>query len=229
MLKPQKKISRREIKEDKLVTTYFNARKWAEENQRLVWYIILTPVAIAAIWFWWHSKVQEWNTDATAKLARVVPYYEQGKYDMAINGVPQEGVQGLQAIVDEHGSTQAGQLSKLYLANSYYALKNYDKALEYYDDISVSDKLVASSALSGAGSCYEMKGDYGNAASYFEKAASKNMLIIQAPDNLYRAAVNYAAVGKKDKAVELLRTLKKEFPTSTPARDCDRFIAEFSS
>jgi len=34
-------------------------------------------------------------------LAKVVPYFDQGKYDLAINGVPQEGTQGLQALVDE--------------------------------------------------------------------------------------------------------------------------------
>ena len=162
-------------------------------------------------------------------LAKVVPYFDQGKYDPAINGVPQEGTQGLQAIVDEHGSTKTGQLAKLYLANSYYAIKNYNKALEYYDDISVSDKLVSASAIAGAAACYEAKGDLSKAASYFEKAASKNMTLMQAPENLQRSAVDYAAAGKKEKAVELLQTLKKEFPTSTYAREVDRFIAEYSS
>jgi tetratricopeptide (TPR) repeat protein len=228
MLKPQKKISRKEIKEDKLVSSYFNMRRWIEENQRLVWYIVLAPVAIAAIWFWWNSKTTEWNEKATAMVAKVTPYYDQGRYDMAINGVPQEGVQGLQAVVDEHGSTQSGQIAKLYLANSYYAIKNYDKALEYYKDISVSDKLISAAALAGAAACYEAKNDYASAASYFEKAASKNMTLMQAPENLQRSAVNYAAAGKKEKAIELLQTLKKEFPASSTAREVDRFIAEYS-
>jgi len=162
-------------------------------------------------------------------LAKVSPYYDAGKYDQAINGVPQEGTQGLQAIVDEHGSTKAGQLAKLFLANSYYALKNYDKALEYYNDVSVSDKMVSATALAGVAACYEAKEDFSEAASYFEKAASKNMTSMQAPENLQRSAVNYAAVGKKEKAVELLQTLKKEFPASIYAREVDRFIAEYSS
>jgi TolA-binding protein len=74
-----------------------------------------------------------------------------------------------------------------------------------------------------------VKGDFSHAASYFEKAASKNMSLMQAPENLQRAAMNYAAAGEKEKAVELLQTLKKEFPTSPYARDVDRFIAEYSS
>ena len=229
MLKPQKKVSRKEIKEDKLVTAYFESRRWLEENKRLAGYIIAAPIVIALLWFWWHQKTNEWNDTATALLAKVAPYYDSGKYEMAIDGIPQEGTQGLLAIVSEHGSTSAGQVAKLYLANSYYALKNYDKALEYYDDVSVSDKMVASAALAGVASCYEAKGDFEKAASYFEKAASKNMTAVQAPENLQRAAVNYAAIGKKEKAVELLKTLKKEFPTTAIARDADRYIAEFSS
>jgi len=229
MLKPQKKVSRREIKEDKLVTAYFETRSWMEQNTKILSYVAIGLVGLAVIGFLWSKNRADSNDKATTMLAKISQYYDAGKYDLAINGVPQEGTQGLQAIVDEHGSTKTGQLAKLYLANSYYALKNYDKALECYEDISVSDKLVSASALAGAAACYEAKGDLSKAASYFEKAASKNMTPIQAPENLQRSAANYAAVGKKEKAVELLQTLKKEFPASTYARDVDRFIAEYSS
>jgi tetratricopeptide (TPR) repeat protein len=229
MLKPQKKVSRREIKEDKLVTTYFETRKWVEENKRIVGYIIATPLIIVALGFWWHQKTNEWNDQATTMVAKIFHYYDEGRYEMAINGVPQEGTQGLQAIVDEHGSTKTGQLVKLYLANAYFALKNFDKALEYYEAISVSDKMVTATAYTGMAACYEVQGDHSKAAAYFEKAAAKNMTLGQAPENLQRSAMNYAVAGKKEKAVELLQTLKKEFPTSVVARDVDRLIAEYSS
>ena len=229
MLKPQKKVSRKEIKEDKLVKTYFEAREWVEENQKIVAYIVAAPLILALLWFWWHSKTNEWNDNATTMLAKVIPFYDNGRYAETINGVPQEGIQGLQAIVDEYGSSHTGQIAKLYLANSYYATKNYDKAFTYYEDVSLSDKMITASAYAGAGSCYEAKGDFIKAAAYFEKAASKNMTSIQAPENLQRSAVNYAAAGKKDKAIELLQTLKKEFPTSSYARDVDRYIAEYNS
>jgi tetratricopeptide (TPR) repeat protein len=229
MLKPQKNISRKEIKEDRLVTTYFESRKWIEENKRLAGYIIAAPFVIAALWFWWSQKTTEANDNATTMLAKIAPYYDEGRYELAVNGVPQEGIQGLQAIVDEHGSTQMGQYAKLYLANSYFTMRNYEKALEYYDDVSVSDKMITASAIAGVAACYEAKGDFDKAASYFEKAASKNMTLVQAPENLQRSAFNYAAAGKKEKAIDILQTLKKEFPASSYARDVDLYIAEYSS
>jgi tetratricopeptide (TPR) repeat protein len=229
MLKPQKKINRREIKEDKLVTKYFETREWIDANTRILSYVAIALIGVAAIGFLWSKNRADSNEKATTMLAKAAPYYDDNKYDAAINGVPQEGIQGLQAVVDEHGSTQAGEIAKLYLANSYFALKNYDKALKYYDDISVRDPMITASAYAGMAACYEVKNDFSKAASYFEKAASKNMTLVQAPENLQRSAVNYAAAGKKEKAVELLQTLKKEFPTSPYARDVDRFIAEYNS
>ena len=228
MLKPQKKISRREIKEDKLVTKYFEARQWIDANTKILSYVGIGIAGLIVIGFLWSKNRSDSNEKATSMLAKVTQYDDEGRYDLAINGVPQEGTQGLQAIVDEHGNTKAGEIAKLYLANSYLALKNYDKALSTYDDISVSDKMITASAFAGMAACYEAKGDFIHAASNFEKAASINMTAMQAPENLQRSAVNYAAAGKKEKAIELLQMLKKEFPSSSYARDVDRFIAEYS-
>jgi tetratricopeptide (TPR) repeat protein len=228
MLKPQKKLNMKEVKEDKLVTFYFQARAWLDQNKRLAAYIVGIPIAIAVIVFFWVQKRNEWNVEATTKLAKVLPFYDQGKYQEAVSGVPQEGVQGLEAIVQEHGSVPSGEIAKLYLANSYYALGNYDKALSFYDGVSVSDKMLTSAAYAGEAACYEIKGNYSEAASYFEKAASKGIPELQAPENLQKAAVNYAAAGKKEKAVDLLQKIKKEYPASNEARNADRYIAEFT-
>jgi tetratricopeptide (TPR) repeat protein len=228
MLKPQKNISRREIKEDQLVTKYFETRQWIENNTKILSYVAIGVIAAATIAFIWSKNRVEANEKATTMLAKVIPYYDENKFEMAISGVPQEGIQGLQAIVDEHGSTKAGEIAKLYLASSYYATKNYDKALEYYADISIDDKMLQASAIAGLAACYEVKGDQNQAASYYEKAASKNMTLSQAPEYLQKAASNYAASGNKEKAIELLNTLKKEFATSPYAREVDKFIAEYS-
>jgi tetratricopeptide (TPR) repeat protein len=228
MLKPQKKISKREIKEDKLVTKYFEARQWIDGNTKILSYIGIGIAGLAVIGFLWSKSRADSNEKATAMLAKLTPYYDEGRYDLAINGVPQEGTQGLQAVVDEHGSTPAGEIAKLYLANSFFVLKNYDKALSTYEDISVSDNMITASAYAGRAACYEAKGDFSQAASNFEKAASKNMTAVQAPENLQRSAINYAAIGKKEKAIELLQMIKKEFPSSSYARDVDRLIAEYS-
>ncbi|MBI4429823.1 MAG: tetratricopeptide repeat protein [Ignavibacteriales bacterium] len=228
MLKPKKKITRKEMKEDKLVTTYFETRSWIEENRRLVGYIVGIPIVLVVALFLWNLNLKESNQNATAKLAKVIPYYDQGRYEEAINGAPQEGViQGLAAIVNEHGNTDAGQIAKLYLANCYFAGADYPKALEQYLEADLEDKMLAASALSGAAACQEALKRYDEAALLFEKAASRNMTGLQAPENLHHAAANYALAGKRQRAAELLKKIKKEFPESAFARDIDRYLAQY--
>jgi len=59
MLKPQKKVSRREIKEDKLVTAYFETRGWMEKNTKILSYIAIGLACAAVIGFLWIKK-QGW-------------------------------------------------------------------------------------------------------------------------------------------------------------------------
>src|SRR5512140_574676 len=126
MLKPKKGISKKEIKEDKLVTTYFRTQAWMEANRKLVTYIVSLPILLAVVlWFVANNRRQS-NERATTDLAKVFQLYDQGQYKLAIDGIPQENIRGLQSIVDDYGSTKSGEMAKLYLAESYFNLKDYD-------------------------------------------------------------------------------------------------------
>lgn len=229
MLKPKKKISKKEIKEDKLVTTYFEATTWYETNKKIVNGVLTGVVVIAIIVVAYMNNVNSNNVKANTELGKVVTYYDQGKFDLAISGNLQENIRGLQSIVDDYGNTKAGELAKFYLANSYFAQGDYDKAVKYFLSVSVSDELITASALSGAASCYEAKKDFEKAAATFEKAAYKSAKDVNVAENIFHAARNYLAAGNKEKASELFKKVKKEYPTSIVAREIDRWIAQASA
>ena len=226
MLKPKKKITKREIKEDRLITTYFEASTWYQNNKKIVNGVLTGIVVLAIVMVAYTNNVSSNNQKATAELGKILSYYDQGKYDLAIAGNLQENVRGLQSIVDDYGSTKAGELAGFYLANSYFAQGNYDKALGYFLDVDVKDDLIGASALAGAGACYEVKGQYDKAASTFEKAAFKSAKDVNVPENMFHAAQNYLLAGNKEKAAELFKKVKKDYPTSGVAREIDRWIAE---
>ena len=230
MLRAKKKISQRVIKEDALVTTYFKAKVWYDENKKRV-STVAGIVAVLAVALWFYSNNMRANDDrATSELAKVYSFYDNGQYQIAINGVPEKNVTGLQSIVDNYGSTKAGNIAKFYLANAYYNSQNYDKALQYFNDFGgSSNALIENSAIAGIGACYEAKGDFKKAAENYEKAALKNNDDPNAADNLVNAARNFGKSGDKDRAVELLKKVKKDYPTSTAAREVDRYIAEVSA
>ncbi|MCX6143226.1 MAG: tetratricopeptide repeat protein [Ignavibacteriales bacterium] len=228
MLKPKKKISKKEIKEDKLVTTYFEATTWYETNKKIVNGVLVGVVILAIVVVAYMNNVNSNNQKANTELGKVISYYDQGKFDVAISGNLQENVRGLQSIVDDYGSTNAGELAKFYLANAYFAQNDYDKALKYFLDVSVKDDMITASAIAGAGACYDAKNDYEKAASAYEKAAFKSTKDVNAAENMFHAARNYLSAGNKEKAAELFKKVKKEFPTSIVAREIDRWIAQAS-
>ncbi len=229
MLKPKKKITKKEIKEDRLVTTYYEATTWYENNKKIVNGVLTGIVILAIVIVAYLNNVNSNNQKAIAELGKITSYYDQGKYDLAINGNLQENVRGLQSIVDDYGSTKAGELAGFYLANSYFELGNYDKALKYYLDVDVKDEMISASAIAGAAACYEAKGEYEKAASTYEKAAFRSTKDVNSPENMFHAGQNYLMAGNKEKAVELFRKVKKDYPTSGVAREIDRWIAEASA
>jgi TolA-binding protein len=229
MLKPKKKISKKEIKEDRLVTSYFEATTWYQNNKKIVNGVLTGVVVLAIVIVAYMNNVNSNNQKAIAELGKIINYYDQGKYDLAINGNLQDNVRGLQSIVDDYGSTKAGELARFYLANAYFGQGNYDKALKNYLDVDVKDDMITASAISGAAACYEAKGDHEKAASSYEKAAFKSTKDVNAPENMFHAAQNYLLAGNKEKAAELFRKVKKDYPTSGVAREIDRWIAEASA
>ncbi|MCU0452062.1 MAG: tetratricopeptide repeat protein [Bacteroidetes bacterium] len=229
MLQPKKKISRREIKQDQLVTRAMQVEAWALENKKYITYVGVGLVALIAIAFVWSDRSAAAETEAMTRLAKVVPIYDRGSFQQAIDGAPAEGTFGLRSIVDEYGSTSAGMMARVYLANAYVQQGKYTEALEQYEDVSVGDRVVASGALAGAAKCHEHLGSYNDAAASYERAASLDPKNPLAPDRLLAAAANFKRAGKPAEAASAIATLRKQYPNSSYARDLDRFEAEFAS
>jgi tetratricopeptide (TPR) repeat protein len=228
MLRKQKKIAQRVIKEDTLLTKYYTTQSWFEENKkRLSTFGLIVAAVILGGWFYVNNARNN-NEKAMNDLAKVFEYYDNGQYQVAINGLPEKNVPGLQTIVDNYGSTKTGNLAKFYLANAYFNLQNYDKALEMFDNVSTSVDLVTISAIAGEASCYEAKGDFAQAAKYYEKAGKKSSTDPNAADNLVCAARNYVKTGDKARAIELYKLVKEEYAQSAAARDAERFLLELN-
>ena len=167
MLAKKKKLSKKEIKEDKLVTTFYEAKGFYEENQTKILAVIGAIAIIIVAIVLYINKVESNNEIASIELSRVIPSYNSGMYQEAIEGKPGTKVLGLRKIADEYGGSEQGELARIYLANSYYFTGQLDNALDEYDAYSGSDDLMISSALAGKASVYEAKSDYESAAEFY--------------------------------------------------------------
>jgi tetratricopeptide (TPR) repeat protein len=227
MLKKQKKLATTKVKhQDDLITNYENALSWYLTNKKLLTNIgIVLVVIIAGGWFYLNNQRQD-NEKAALEFAKVFSYYDNGQYQLAINGLPERNVRGLTAIVSDYGSTHNGNIARFYLANCYYNLGEYDKAMTEYKDADVPSDLLEASRLAGIAACYEVAGNFSDAAKYFENAGRVSSTDPNTAENLSHAARNYVRSGNKQQAIELYKYIKKEHSSSAAARDAERYLDE---
>ncbi len=225
MLTKKKKLSRREIKEDKLVTSYYQVQSFVVENKsRLLTYgAVLVVVALAVIYYVNHKK--EVNQEAGLQLSRVIDSYDNGAYLEAIEGKAGTDVMGLKKIVEQYSGTENGETAKIYLANSYNRLGKFDEAFKYYKDYSGDIPMLKAASLAGQAGYYAYKNDFEKAAGLFSDAAHVSKFNVDNPDYLLKSAINYINAGKKDQAKELLTTIKKDYSSSAASREADRYLA----
>ena len=228
MLRPSKKISRRELKEDKLVTTYSKVTSYYEQNKRTISIALLAVILVTVAIVVYVRNRTEASEKAFTALGAIASYIDNGQYQTAIDGVPGRNIQGLRAIVENFGNSPGGELARFQLASSLQALGKYEEALEQYKSFSPPSVLLDAGRYAGLGACYEALKDYRDAGSEFESAAAVASTDPRVPEFLHNAARNYAAAGEKERAVELWKRLKKTHPASAYGRDAERYIVQYS-
>jgi TolA-binding protein len=107
-------------------------------------------------------------------------------------------------------------------------LKKYEEAIEYLNNFSGNDAMIAPAAMGTLGNCYAQLGQNDKAASTLMKAASMSDSHSLSPIYLLQAGQIYEELGQNDKAVEAYKQIKNKYFNSTQAYDIDKYIERAS-
>jgi len=228
MLKPKKKIGKKELKQDALVTTYATVTMFYEKYKKPIGIALTVAVvtALATIAYVRNKATDDQN--ASAQLSLIMPYFDSENYTVALDGIPENNVRGLRAIAGDFGGTETGNHAQLYLGSALLNLELYDDALKAFEDVSPSGPILTSAREAGMASCFESRRDYRMAAEHFEKAASAGDVENTVSEYYSCAARNYALAGDTTRSIALYEKLKKEYPASTAGKAADRYLARLS-
>ncbi len=226
MLAKKKKISKKEIQEDKLVTTFYEAKSFYEENQMAIFSVIGAIILVVAIAVFYTSRIEENNMLASAELSRVYPIYNSGLYQQAIDGKPGTEEIGLLKIVEEYSGSEQGELARILLGNAYFYTEQYNKAADAYDSYSGDNDIMIAAALAGKAACYEVENNFEDAAKYFSKAANIDKYVPANPDYLLNASINYLKIKNNKEAKSLLSKIKSDYKASSASREVDKYLAQ---
>jgi type II secretory pathway pseudopilin PulG len=209
--------------DDKILFYYYKATEYFEANRQKVYIIIgVLAVVILGTIFYMMSK-RSANESASLELSKTQQIYDQGLYTQAINGDSLNTTKGLLFIVNEYGSTEAGETAKILLGNSYYFLRDFDSADRWYKDYSGGNKIYKAAALAGVAAVFEAKENYIEAAKQFEKAATYDKEIATNDENLFYAARNYSKANDAAGFKRVYDMLKKDYPKSPWLATAERF------
>lgn len=223
MFENKKKLTKKEIRQDKLVELYFKTMSFIAHYQKQLLIAIGVIAVLVFSYIYFSSESKEKNAEAANLISKVYSLYEQGLYKEAIYGLGE--VKGLLEIVHKYDNYEQGEKAKILLANCYNNLGNLDSAYIFYKKYSGSIDLYKSVSLAGQASVLEAKKEYKEAAKLYLKASKITKENPFNSDYLLYSAANYLRIGDKEKAKELLKEIKNNFPTSSASKEADIYLA----
>ena len=146
LIKMAKKKDKTEEQFAAVEETLTRTEQWVENNQKTLSTIVFTIVGVIAL-FLAYGKfyLEPVNEEAQQELFKSVTYFEADSFNLALYGV--NGEYGLLDIIDEYGSSDAGNLANYYAGISFLNMGDNESAIDYLSDFSSDDEVVSSIAF----------------------------------------------------------------------------------
>lgn len=214
--KSKKKLTRREIKQDKFVVAIYRVTSFVREHVRQMVMAALAVVVILIVWFSIAHHRRETAEKAATLLGKADIEYWGGNYDSAINQY--------ESLIERYGHTESAKLARFYLGNCYFFVGEFDQALKAYRRFLKGydhDKALSASAMSGIAACYEQMGQYPKAAEQYERCANRYSDLFLAPQFLINAGRCYQTAGEEAEAKYMYQQVIDFYPRSPLARKAE--------
>ncbi|KAA3617449.1 MAG: hypothetical protein D8M58_02245 [Calditrichaeota bacterium] len=210
MLKPQKKkINKKDLKKDPLLDGLLKGQTLYEENKNSILYTVVGVLAVALIFIWVSSMMENREMEASSLLGKAQIEFDQFNFSKSRDF--------LNVLKEGYSGTDAAEQGIFLLANLNFNEQHFEEAKMQFKEFAGSysgNQLLVSSAYAGIAACLETEKDYTGAAENYEKASSKAGKLVQASEYIYLAGFNYEKAGNGQMAQTMFQKVIDEFPDS---------------
>ncbi|MGB1185099.1 MAG: tetratricopeptide repeat protein, partial [Schleiferiaceae bacterium] len=204
--------------------TLTKTERFLEENAKQVGIAIAAIVAVVVVFFLYNTQIAEPKAkDASTEMAQAVKWFEADSMNLALNG--NSASYGLLDIIEEYGSTPAGNSANYYAGLAYYAMGDFQNAISYLDDYNASEVATAAVAKGAIGDAFVELGQMDDALDYYLKAVNATDNSFTTPLYLWKAGLIYESMEKNSKAVALYERIAEDYPESRQAAGIASVIA----
>ena len=201
MLKPKRKITKKEIKQDPLLEIVYKGQYFITENKKLLTRITGGIIALVILILLIQNNRSNSESEANSLMASAMSHYQSGNYSLAVSD--------LYSLIDEYESTESGERALFYLAQVKLASGDSEEVKQYASEYINKGKSL--SHRSGAhlllAEMNEKEGDYGSAAINYLKASETAITEIAVNRNLLSAASSLLENREFEKAGEIISNL----------------------
>ncbi len=224
MLKPRKKVTRRQIKEDPLVTYYFKTQDFLREHSQKIYIGAIALLAIIFIVIMFARSKRSAELNASEALTRA-------NYQLSMNKT-QEAIDILLNMVDNYSGTKSAAKGVYLLGKAYFEKGDYEKAEFYfrrYIDDYGDDPILIGGAYSGLGASLEQQNKFSEAAKVYEKGAEKYEKHFLAPRLLMKAGRCYQRANDIAKAKSCYQKIIEKYAESEFKNDAELYLAKLNA
>ena len=209
--------------------------EWLESNQKPI-FIFIGVVIVAVLGYLGYQKFVELpkEEEAANEISQSQIYFENaldasGKaqdslYNLALNGGA--GKYGFLDIIDNYGSTETANLANYYAGMAYLNTGKYDKAVNYLENFSSEDEILAPLATGAIGDAFMQLEQPKEALGYYEKAAKMRTNDFTTPKFLLKAAITAIEVGEGAKAEGFLTKIDDEYADAPEAEKTAVYLGQ---
>jgi tetratricopeptide (TPR) repeat protein len=198
--------------------------RFIENNQKLLTIVIGAIVIVVLVFFGFKRfYMAPREKEVKEQMFMAERYFEIDSLNLALNG---DGMYpGFLEIIDDYSMTKGANLSKYYAGICYLKMGNFEEAIDHLKSFKGKDQILGPMAKGAIGDAYLELNQPGKAAGYYIEAADLGENEFTTPLFLMKAGWTYEIQKDYKKALETYERIKYKFPTSTEARDIDKYIA----
>ena len=183
--------------------------------------ILAVLIAALAILAYNRFILQPKKQQATDQMAQAERWFLSGEYELALNG--DDNDPGLLEIIDQYGS-KAGEAVYMYAGVAALKTGDYQGAIDYLKKYEGKDPILKARAEACIGDAYAELEDYGNAISYYQKAAKTTDNALAAA-YLLKAGIVAEEAGDKAQALSFYKEIKDQWGNAPEAMEIDKYIS----
>jgi len=208
---------------DQVGNVLTRTEQYIEDNRKVLMIVVIAILVVVGGYLGYKKLyIAPMEAEAHQEMFMAEQYFAKDSFKLALNGDAQ--YPGFISIIDQYGSTKAGNLSNYYAGICYLNMGQFDKTIEYLSDFSTDDKMLYPISQGAIGDANLELGKNEEALTFYKKAADDKPNDFTSPFYLMKAGFVLEKLNRWEEALAIYERVEKEFNRTNEGRKIEKYI-----